>query len=160
MYQVASAYSGCVVERMPGPAIDVLGLALGSYVLKAYAFTAPEGETLLLVAGPVTSRIQAVQAGYEECEIAMLQTHRESRPLRLQSFAAPEIWSLGRLLRLFGLRQDFMSKTDRAHMEGIAVAKSIDGEIVGQGSTGSTAAHDCFQRERESESEDQRVRIV
>lgn len=28
--------------------------------------------------------------------------------------------------------QDFMSKTDRAHMEGIVVAKSVDGEIVGK----------------------------
>ena len=39
--QVASAYSGCVVERLPGAA---------------------EGEAMLLIAGPITSRIQAVQA--------------------------------------------------------------------------------------------------
>ena len=28
--------------------------------------------------------------------------------------------------------QEFMSKTDRAHMEGIALAKSLDGEVVGK----------------------------
>ena len=39
--QVASAYSGCVVEPLPGAA---------------------EGEAMLLIAGPITSRIQAVQA--------------------------------------------------------------------------------------------------
>ncbi|CAE7466018.1 unnamed protein product [Symbiodinium natans] len=68
MEQVASAYNSCVVEREPGPACD--------------------GEAMLLIAGPIASRIQAIQ--------------------------------------------DFMSKTDRAHIEGIVVAKSIDGEIVGK----------------------------
>lgn len=67
MDQVASAYNSCVVERIPGSA---------------------DGEAMLLVAGPITSRIQAIQ--------------------------------------------EFMSKTDRAHMEGIVVAKSVDGEIVGK----------------------------
>ncbi|CAE7031952.1 unnamed protein product [Symbiodinium sp. CCMP2592] len=68
MDQVAAAYSSCVVEREPGPSCD--------------------GEAMLLIAGPIISRIQAIQ--------------------------------------------DFMSKTDRAHIEGIVVAKSIDGEIVGK----------------------------
>ncbi|CAK9062778.1 Protein BTR1 (Binding to ToMV RNA 1) [Durusdinium trenchii] len=67
MDQVASAYNSCVVERLPGAA---------------------DGEAMLLVAGSISSRIQAVQ--------------------------------------------EFMSKTDRAHMEGIAVAKSVDGEVVGK----------------------------
>ena len=35
-------------------------------------------------------------------------------------------------LEFFFSYQDFMLKTDRAHMEGIVVAKSVDGEIVGK----------------------------
>lgn len=68
MDEVSSSYTGCVVERDPVPAYD--------------------DEAVVLIAGPVSSRIQAVQ--------------------------------------------HFMARTDRAHIEGVVVAKSLDGEVVGK----------------------------
>eukprot|EP00930_Biecheleria_cincta_P062935 TRINITY_DN48398_c0_g1_i1.p1 TRINITY_DN48398_c0_g1~~TRINITY_DN48398_c0_g1_i1.p1 ORF type:complete len:711 (+),score=157.14 TRINITY_DN48398_c0_g1_i1:79-2211(+) len=68
MDEVSSSYAGCVVERDPAAAYD--------------------DEAVVLIAGPVSSRIQAVQ--------------------------------------------NFMARTDRAHIEGLVVAKSLDGEVVGK----------------------------
>ena len=65
---------------------------------------------MLLIAGPIASRIQAIQAAAQCLD-----------------FCA----SVGVFARLATCK-DFMSKTDRAHIEGIVVAKSIDGEIVGR----------------------------
>ena len=58
LVEVASAYNSCVVERLPGSA-DV---GISEKLQKDKSLVGhQQGEAMVVVAGPITSRIQAIQ---------------------------------------------------------------------------------------------------